>query len=88
MSVIFPQVELLLRLLEVRTSPNPPPRWHNTYLFCSFHRASGHSTNDYVTLRDAVQGLIDRKVISVAMQEVVPTSHLHTHMHQHSHNLV
>ena len=37
LSVIFPQVESLLRLPTVRLSPNPPPWWHNTNQFCSFH---------------------------------------------------
>ena len=54
LSVIFPQVESLLRLLAVHPSPNLPPWWHDTYQFYSFHRAMGHSTDDYLTLRDAV----------------------------------
>ena len=73
LSVIFPQVESLLRLLAVRLSPNPPPWWHNMDQFCSFHRAMRHSTDECVPLQDAVQGMIDRKIFSIAAEEAAPT---------------
>ena len=34
--------------------PPTPPRWHNTDQFCSFHRATGYSTDDCVTLQDTI----------------------------------
>ena len=54
---------------EVRLLPNPLPHWHKAHLFCDFHRAIGHSTNSCLTLRDAIQSLIESGMIKIHTHE-------------------
>ena len=69
LSAVLPKVVLLLRLPEIRLLSNPLLEWYRTNLFCNFHRAAGHLTDNCFTLQGAMQDLIDRKVISINTQE-------------------
>ena len=73
LSVVFPKVASLLRLLEVHPPPSPLSHWYNTNLYCNFHRVVGHSTDSCYILRNAIQDLIDRKVIVIDTQEAAST---------------
>ena len=73
LSSVLPKVASLLKFPEVRLLPNPLPSWYKVGLYCNYHRAEGHSTDNCFTLRGAIQDLIDRKVIAINTQEAAST---------------
>ena len=73
LSAVFSKVMSLLRLPKVRPPPSPLPHWYHTNLYCSFHRATGHSTDSYYTLRNAIQDLINYRVIIIDTQAAAST---------------
>ena len=73
LSIVFPQVVSLLRLLETRPPLNPIPRWYDMSTYCNYHRATGHLTDDCHTLRDVIQNLIDNGVLIASPQGAAHT---------------
>ena len=69
----FPKVVHLLTLPKIRPPPDPLPVWYRAHLFCSFHRALGHSTGHCHTLWDVVQRLVNRGILRVGVQEADST---------------
>ena len=59
LSVIFPRVALLLRILEIHPPPDPLPRWYDASPYCYYHQAVGHSTDGCRTSQGIVQDLLN-----------------------------
>ena len=74
LSAVLPNVASLLRLPEIHPPPSPLPEWYHVNLFCDFHRDARYLTDNCFTLRDTVQDLIYRKVISINTQEAASSS--------------
>ena len=53
----------LLKPLDPRPIPNPLPSRFNVNKRCAYHQGPSHETNRCLTLRHAIQDLIDNKVI-------------------------
>ena len=59
LSVLFSQFASFLGHADARPLPGPLPRWHDVNAYCLYHRAVGHSTDDYCALLNIVWELID-----------------------------
>ena len=65
LSKIFKKLQQknLLQPREPKPLPNPLPPQIDQDLFCHFHQMPGHTTDDFKTLKNAIQDLIDSRKI-------------------------
>ena len=75
-SIIFPRVASLLRLLEARLLPDPLLWWYDASAYCHYHRATGHLTDGCRTLRNIVQDLTDAGSSRIDLVASDSVSHL------------
>ena len=69
----------LLIPLDLKSIPNPLPKWFDNSKSCAFHQTLGHATDQCFALKNSVQDLIDQEIISPPTRSSITTNSLPSH---------